>query len=392
MLSAVTQLRLYDYNGNYRVAPQSDLAQSLRTVQNQFTAGFTVNGSGSEIDTERLLGQSLELNNNFQLRQAPPPSLQSLLSFGQESLRNQTNLNADSVTQPYQDYIGSLSITDTRFQQLLQQDSFTIFNGKVGLQVETDGNGNIAEVSLEPGSKDLRNGAPSDIRFPDRSQITERAISREANAVSAAELEEALFQPVFLQDAAQTRMDSSRLIQASQSRLEPIEQNPFKMPAIGPVHLEGSGNPLLQKLLRLQPLEVDTRVFGPDSQITPESARKLGAVQAALDVNFTDRFKENLLHLRNHLAQQANAGLAQRAAQARDGFIPVSPFLPSEPSRGSQGVWGGGFDSNLGQMKASADSTEKKSSGGYIPFRMGGDGQRGQDRHPHRRRPFQITA
>jgi hypothetical protein len=395
MASSITGLRLYDYTGRYQMARPADINRSYTTPQSQFGPSYTVNGSAEGIDTNRLLNQSLNYNTNFNLQQVQPQALPALMNYGNKSLSFDSNLNADSVTRPYQDYLNSLAVTDKNFNNLMQQESFHVFNGRVGIKVTTDGDGNIDQVSLRPGDRDLRNGTPASATiFQDRTEITERAFSRFANAVPPTEGEE----PIFLQNDLKTAEPKITQPVQPQTQLKPV--NPFnnvreitQPTPFTPGSEVSNNNTLLQKLLRLQPPEVDTRVFGPDSQLTFDSARKLG--NGAFDVKFSQDYKENVAHLRDHLALQA-AALSQRSIQARDGFIPVSPHLPADaPAKATASTIGGMFE-NLNQLATSADTTEKKSSGGYIPFRMGGQGQgqqEGQNQEQQRRRtPFRAIA
>lgn len=372
MSTSISNLRLFDYTGQFRTAPTPNVTQRYQTPETPYTAPLTLNGQSTPASaTQNAYG----VNNQGQLSATSPDSLSRLLSFGQQSWTPQTQLSVSGVTEPYQDYIQALSLSDSNFDRLMQQDRFSILNGRIGIDVQTDGQGGVEAVSLDPRSNRIQNGTPANATFPNQAEITQRAESRQAN-------------DIFLRDPLRPQAPDTGLnVQQALKKPGPIADNPFQRLSLPPREItptitptspvfeppSAQTNAILQNLLRLQPREVDVTLFGPQAQITPAEAKQVGAVKASLGVEYSESFKENLVLLRERLAQEAHQQLPQRVLKARDGLMPLSPYAPSESSPPQQAFMAGSFN-GLPQMETGASAAEKKSPGGYIPFRMGQDG------------------
>ncbi len=401
MSSAISGLRLYDYQGRYQVAQNLDVNRTVRIPQTEFSPELALSGLNSQKSVPPVNQVSYGLNTQGQITESPSAQLESLLKAGAKIFQPTGNLSYQAVTDPYRDYVNALEVSDQNMGQLLQRDQFAIFNGRLGLNVKTDGEGNIDKVSIQPGSKDLRNGTPVNATtFPDRAEITFRAADRQANALPPIENLDNTNpnNSLFIGKKRPNQFDPQPLqndgLQFRKERLtlEPADISALRLnKPLSEVQVpDAPTNPLLQRLLRLQPAEVDTRIFGPDSQLTADQAKKLGAVNASLGVRHSDGFYENMALLRDRLAMEANQALPQRIAKARESSMPVNPFLQMEQPA-QQAVYFGSPSQFLDSASTSADTMQKKSSGGYIPFQMGGEGSPQQQQRRQREPLFALA-
>lgn len=412
MSRSVSGILLYDYAGRAIVAPRLNAGSNFEIPGTQFTNGFTLNGNTGNNNLERLLNSNLTLDRTFNFGQGPSPvrsgptsSLDDLLNgelprinnnlgYGNSNFGNTSNQTASGVIAPYQDRIDSYELTPQNFDQLMQQDSFVIPTGQTSLRVVTDGNGGVESVSLDPTNLALQSGTPANFQFPDRAQITTGATYQfgDISPLPAGQQPspQSQNQPIFLNNQPQVQPSPP---QNPFRALTPTAVNPtVTQPSYTPASVDSASNAVLQRLLARQPLDPGTRLFGADSQLTPQGARNIGAVQAGFGVDTqTPSMTENLAMLRNGLAAQA-ATSVQAIGRAVDGRIPVAPTLPFETTQVAQASQNTG--NMFEQLQTTVDS-QGSSGGGYIPFGQGSSGseQGNQDPEERRqRRPLRITA
>lgn len=408
MSTQLHKLQLFSFDGSYRQATQRfDPTEPFKVPSTQFSNGFEVNRSSNNYDLDKLLTSNYGINGSGQLQETNRSSLSSLLQYGQKTYATDSSLTYQGFTETYKKFLSALSVSDQTMNQLLQQDRFSVYNGRVGINVQTDGNGNIESVSLQPGSKNLRNGTPANFEFPNRAEITLRAQLREANDLGPVnpnppDTEQTGLQPFKTAPTENNPFQNAlretpKALQTELKGLETRSVTPAGALPESPRSLDADNSPLAQLLRRLQPIEVDTQIFGFDSNLTPDTARQVGAVNGRFGVNYSDSFNQKLSQLREGLAQQEAAKiLPERSAQARTATMPAAPYVPSDGTTVVQQGFAGSTSSNqLEQPGTSVDTTDKKSSGGYIPFRTGSDAggdQQQQHQQQERRKPLFALA
>jgi hypothetical protein len=399
MSSSIDALKLYSFDGRARNSmPEIDPNKPFSIPATQFTPGFEVNNPSQDGDLAKLLDNKFGVNGNGQLGQVPQNSQSSfndLMSFGQKTFSTSGSLSYEGVTGAYRDMMAAQGIGGQSLSQLLQQDSFIINNGSMGLKVQTDGNGNIDSVSLvQPGlnKNDLK--TLNNPLLENRSDIIARASSVEAN------------------DLGPSNPNNLNLNNPQSTQIQSPDNNPFLAAGKEPtqaiqsqskltfgaeaqtlgVNTKPDNTKLGQLLQQLQPKEVDTQIFGPDSNLSHQDAQQLGAVNAGYGVNYSESFNENMSKLRAGLAlQEANRSMPDRIAQARIASMPVAPFVPSEGANSVRQGHFGSQSNNLQQASTFIDTAEKKSSGGYIPFRQNSGGGQ-QQQQQQRRKPLSAMA
>lgn len=327
----------------------------------------------------------------------------------------------------YQDILALYSVTDLKFSELMTPNNqFRIPQLGIGLQVTTNAAGEVDKIELRPsmqkaipgfGSKDDPGYA-----LLNTAEITHRATLRSQATVTpivpgSGDTVQGTPRP----DAAQNLQNPFAQLRLERTsnifNLEPA-QGPRELFNTQPLREQAATNPVLERLLQLQPQDNGAAVSGADAVIDAEQARQLAATNARFDVTTSERFKANLVSLVNG-AKEAQGNNALQFAQARDGQIQLVPTLPNTSrSNVELGNTSAGADSFQAGANV-ADALDKKSSGGYMPFHAGSGGgnpfggfdgsaafggynQRpstsggqagtGQQQDPQRRRPLAYTA
>jgi hypothetical protein len=368
-ISIVPRIQLFNYNGQSTYAPTPNISEGFQIPANEFGPSYSVNTGSDGINTDT----SLSLGANGQLQVGNSMSLNQLMTLGEGAYgASSTPLSAaTSISDNYQGYLNSLSISPQNFNSLMQQPSFTIFNGIVGEKVTTNGEGGIASVSIQPGSLSQEEGTSSNFSFPDTEEIASRAASVQGNDLFLMDPPPAVEQP---SKSAQPYLNAQKNSQPTPAQPPIQPNNKLLMQALNmnpgmSTTADNQSNPLLQTLLQLQPKTVENPIFGMNSQLSPDTAVNLAATNAAYGVQLSGQTQANLESIRTGIAQAAQQISPQQVSQARDGMMPLNPFLRSGNNT-AQGSFASEGGNNLKQLSTSVDTTDKKSSGGYIPFRM----------------------
>ncbi|MEB3287564.1 MAG: hypothetical protein VKJ04_08685 [Vampirovibrionales bacterium] len=286
----------------------------------------------------------------------------------------------------YGDYLNSLQYSDKQLDALKSQATFKIPNVGLGLLATTDGAGNVTGVKIDMTYQGLT-WREMDVlnplyNFINRQDILLRATLNSPGANLALDAD-----------------NSQRVGKAPDSNatgttsLIPTLQNPLN---IGLNSLLGGGlntglnndlgkNPVLDRLLSLQPREQGLLVSGFDTQLDFANSRNLAASQARFDVqpgNYFDRNLQQLTQsfvgqgvaaqgdgkttlaqdLANIIAQQQS--LSANLTKQMDGRIPLAASLPSANDLLKQTLSGSG---QLPPVMPVEDAMAKK-SGVANPF------------------------
>ncbi len=288
---------------------------------------------------------------------------------------------APEVPAAYQERIQYFSISDANFDTLRNQPEFRIPQNGMGFKVFTDGAGNIDRIETSPSAQGRlpRFGATADnFGLSNRFDITNGATFT-VNPVPAREIAgrdginpnqpaNRLDIQDFLTRQLQELQGQEKLqgLFGRQQTVNPLENaNPFAF------NLQT--NPVLDRLKALQPQETGIAVAGADSEVDLTTARQIAANKAKFDVNVSDSFARNLKGLQNAAIQQGHLYSPAKHAAELTGSIPMAPSLPAPSKPATESIGFAGLSRDAG-MGLNPDTMEKKGSGGYIPFRMGGDG------------------
>ncbi len=277
----------------------------------------------------------------------------------------------------YRDILALYSITDLKFSELMTPNNqFRIPELGMGLQVTTDAAGDVSKIELRPSMQKAIPGFGSQqdagYFLLNRSEIMYRATLNAAPTPIVPGSgppvpSNAQAQPTGLQNGfnpfnlAQLQPNSGLFGLGAAGKPELFD--------LGGLREQAAANPVLERLLQLQPQEPGVPVSGPEAELDVDQARRLAASNAGLDVTTTERFKANLIALVNG-AKDAWGSNPLQLAQARDGQIPMAPSLPAG-SRSTVEL--GGTFANTDSFQAGAgvaDALDKKSRGGYLPFQM----------------------
>lgn len=387
---------LFGYDGSRTNARAIPVDSTFKTTKNEFAPSFTYNAQVSLADTARYLEQTYGLQTDGQYSQAGqvnPQSTTNLLNYGQQTYAPSTQINYDNVVDQYQALYNQLSVSDANYDTLVASGQFSINNGALGISVTTDGT-NVTGVSLDPYNQDLQNGnALNNIQTLDRTAISTGLTAKGSDPIVASDinkLTDKAVKPVTSQAVVpQEPVTTNPLLLRDDSKIQQLFGGLGQNTGITPK--EASDNPLLAALLKSQPKAIPTPVIGIDSTLKPQQSRQVAVVNAALDVQFSDAHKENLSLLKDTMAQSAMRAVPKNAVDARLQTGMPNPFAQvSQASANSNAGWSQGSQN---QLNASADSLDKKSSGGYIPFNMGSGSSSAGQQHAHQqRRPLSAIA
>jgi hypothetical protein len=280
-----------------------------------------------------------------------------------------------------------LSISDLKMSDLLAQSSFTMSNlGQgtgLGYKVTTDGSGGIDKVSLSLTSRGLTpniSALDPALGGLKRAEIT-------TGATFKTEMDSGLAGVLKSNPGKQSLNNQAKNLTANQllalNTIGPnqgIQQaNPLLRPGLNDLALGNDLeiNPVLQRLNQLQPAkDTGLPVSGFDSAISVEESRQIATNQAKLDVVPSPQFKQDVPSLVSAANRQSSNNYANTFKTVNmDGRIPMSPSLPNTPHAASQHGAGMGQPDGFNLNSGLADASDKKGSGGYIPFQMQSNAQ-----------------
>jgi len=400
MSTSISRIPLFDYEGRYKYAQRIDTNAQFQTAPSDFNPGYSVNGAPTGDQIGAVTQYSYGLNNAGQIARQTPASTSSLMGYGQDTFSSTTNQTVAGVTSGYTDWMGSLENTDQRMTQLLAQDQFDIYNGRVGMRVTTDGSSNIDTVSLLGTNRDQRNGLdPKALSVLDRTDITTRAASREGNTLFNGQSQtDSGLSPFKRVNGAQNKnLNANTNTLTQRNAVQGVEKSlgfpglgVRETPAFKPEGL--TNNPFAKAVLQNSQMSVTTPVFGVDSTLTADQARNLAAVKSNFGVQHSVEVKDAIALMKERQALDATVGLSQKILRARDGLIP-GVFQSNNSGQTGMQMGYGNPSQGLDHMSMNSDSLDKKSSGGYIPFNMGqSSGEGTQQEQRRQRRPLRVMA
>lgn len=303
-----------------------------------------------------------------------------------------------------------LSVSDLKFTELMSQASFTIPNIGLGLKVTTDGAGNVDTIAISPSmQKAFPQLGPRDPEFrgTNTAKIVERAVLRapKATPVNAAKKSQiAANKPAnaFLNVQAPNKLDRANQALFNLNALEVnrnLDTQALRQQAIN--------NPVLERLLRLQPQDAGLSVSGQQAGIGPAEATIIAAAKADFGVSTSDQFKRGMASwVQDALQNQGNSYL--QLSRLKEGQMPMAPSLPAATKSAAEAPAAFSGNNSLSADAGVADSGSKRSSGGYIPFQMSSGhnpfqaavsttagqtgGQTSQQQQKQQRRPLAFMA
>lgn len=344
---------------------------SFQTASTEFSVPFGVNTVPQDRTNDNYY---FSLNQNGSLTQKSLASLNaSNQSYSLDSNGNvqKSNAPANAPNSPnaYQDYLKSLAISDFKIADLLNQPSFQLSNIGIGLEVTTDGFGGIDNVKLDPAIQAIADKAgavdPS-FAFLNRREALIGAIQNLSPAADIVQ-ENTGQPPVSLNQQVK---DINPFKQLDFSKLS---ENPLQKPAT--VDNPLGGNSILDRLRAVQPQTSGTKLTGAQAELTGTQPQTVATAKAGFDVRISPEIQNVIASvIQKNQANQTHVN-PQVIARAVDGTIPMAPSLPA--------VDGLNFSANASSGKPTLGlegfetATEKKSSGGYIPFQLGQGGAQG---------------
>ncbi|MDX2085536.1 MAG: hypothetical protein SFZ03_09125 [Candidatus Melainabacteria bacterium] len=396
----IPTLKLYPLFPGGRVleVPRGNGQTQYRTAATEFTPSFPVNippqNPTAVSDNSQYLGLG---SNYYQLERQPLANAETFnrpLAF---NFNSSATLQAGSVpaTAPdnpdrYQQRLDSLEISAENMADLLAQPSFRIPSIGLGLEVTTDGLGNVDNVRIKQSfraQQEANFSANGLYGLPNPGEISSGAFYA-GNRISESEK---AFSPSLGNNPA-TRpplippVNADFLLNQSNA-INGGKLNPFQLIAQlqGPnalllaernAQLEqypGMGsNPVLDRLLQLQPRTEGLAVSGFESEINADTARQLAAQRANLDLEVDQRYDQNLRGLNDFAArQQTQAHSHLQLAYAMDGRMPMAAVYPVPPQTAQEkGLMGAVQDLRQSLTSEFADASQKRGSGGLLPFSL----------------------
>jgi len=384
-------LPLYSISGNRTDSSQGTLTanSSFTLPENRFTSAYGVNVNANRT-LESTPYYGTQLNDHGQ--RVTTVSVDNLTEFttpiqlaGRGKLE-QTTIPSTTPSSPekYRDQLQYYEISDLNFDILRALPDFPIPRNGQGFRVYTnpDGSINRIETDLSNQSRQQTFGATSDrfILF-DESKISRGA----AFKLTAIETLNQLDRP-----AAPNPLNVAKSVNPNTAT--PVVTNPkLDVSLFGADRLNANlaltpndtlNNPLsaalFQRLQQLQPLDAGLVFTGPEApSFQPETIQALAANRANVGVSFSQSGDETLQTIQKNSQQLGDVythtqkGMAELSAR-----MPMVAVLPSTSRSGNDGGLFGTLN-NLGNAMGGMvdDATSKKSSGGYIPFRMGTGGE-----------------
>lgn len=381
MGGTIPQLQMFPlYPGGPMVRYKNTIAaNSFYLPATQFTPAYGVNIGA----TNRYENDSFSLRSDNTIARSVSSSSSSAysqsLSFDATVLGGLKKTSIPSIAPAlpniYKQAAELLSISDLKMSELMSQPSFTIPNIGMGLKVTTDGAGGIESVAISPSSRALN---PDMSVFnpmfagANRAEITQ-GMMHSVTPIYAGPATKPVVSPKKVNPQQLVQQNLNNLAQVpGVSQLERLA-GLLKQPFGGD---ELSLNSLFGGLNQFQPNN-GLPVAGFDSMIRGDDARQIAVSQAKLDVVPTEQFKENVARLVSGAVRQPESYAKAMSPQVNmDGRMPVAPSMPmasQQLGQSNAGLANNGF--NLGG--GMTDATDKKGSGGYIPFQMQSNTQGG---------------
>lgn len=377
MSSTIPKLTLFPlYPGGPQVsynAGSLNANSSFYTQANQFTPGYAVNAAPTSQSNKNY-----SLNNNGGVsRSSNDSAFKGLIGFDAAVLGGIKKTAVPGVPPVipnlYEAAAKLLSQSEANMTDLLNQPSFNI--NRLGITVKTDGAGGVDSVSINPALQKMNPGLsaldPSFVGL-NRAQITTGAIFNRS-------LDSGLGGSIKRLPGAngvQNPLDAvnpNQILQPLKAQgLDPLSALLQQSPDLDAAEL----NPILARLNQLQPSSAGLPVTGFDAVLGVQESRQIAATQAKFDVVPSDRFRDNVANLASVANRQTDSYATSFKPTQMDGRIPMAPSLP-HPSSGigqsQTGLAQEGFNLTGGMANAS----DKKGSGGYVPFQMQSQTQSG---------------
>ena len=394
-VGSIPQLKLFPlYTGGPVIQPRGAGPNALtadsafRLGGNNFLPAFNVNGGGPIVNP---LAQDtfLRINKDNSLSRQP---ISAANNFNTPLALDPTRVNGLKVApvpavapnnpRKYQEYLESLGVSDLNSAELLSPNNS--FNMRwLGLTVTTDANGDVDKLSVKPSlqSSMPQFGSKNDPNYLllNRAEISERAILKSANSQPAAPKVQTTNPADAAKKAAQKALLGNQNLKGLQQPLGllGVKQSVLN-PDLNALREQAKNNPILERLLQLQPKDNGLSTTGYQANLDAEESRKLAAVNAKYDVDAgnritNDRSRADMISLIAG-AKEMHDTSALTLARQRDGQIPMVPSLPAQPKSNVELGAGlsAGNDNSFGA--GVADSMDKKGKGGYIPFSMSHSG------------------
>jgi hypothetical protein len=373
MSTTIPPLKLFPlYRGGPVRETSFGAASAFRTQATEFSPSYQVNiPSGNNPFQD---GRVLSLNGDGELIKSTLKTdglFNSNLAVDATPGRLQeTGLPATppEVPSSYEDIVSQYAITDSRFSELMAQPEFSIPRIGPGLLVTTDGQGGIADVTIQPDAVGLTSAAGQDL--PNRAVITSGALFKVDPTIPGSSTRGAPPAKTVKPPSAPLPVTlSPNLFKTSANLSLPGLKpgNPLEKPGSGPTE----PNPILARLAQLSPPGSGLAIAGIDSQVNADQARRLAAVQAGFDVPLSPVFRRNAAELANQARFQENYAALHRIPNTErllDGRMPVVPALPEPPTRNNPNAWNIG--SSLTETGDVLDAGSRRMSGGYLAGRF----------------------
>jgi len=315
-----------------------------------------------------------------------------------------TPATAPGIPSLYREMAALLSISDMNFADLMAQPSFRIPKNGLGMQVTTDGLGNVDSVRIQPSIQKATPGlspGESGFNLMNRAEVMFRATQRGQQSPTAPVLPTQ--NPLATQRTQNTALPTNALQQLQ--GLERLQQ-PLNLSLLDRINGFDS-NPILQRLTQLQAPDNGMPVIGYDSIMDPAQAKQIAVNQAGLEITVSPQFKanvENLVTAALEKNQTATAAKLSTPHQVMDGKVIQVPYMP-QSAQSAQNASNTGTPFNLnGGLD---DPSAKKGNGGYLYFQtntgssgggeMGGGGQQkpfafSQQQPRQQRKPLRYFA
>lgn len=390
MSASIPQLKLFPlYRGGPEVLGRTGATGSLggatpfNLTQTQFNAPYAVNIPPNVM--RDFTNTYLSFNTKGKVEQRATSSIQDFdkplwLGSGLGSVQQApVPTVAPVIPNIYQDMVDLLSITEANFTDLMAQPTFNIPTIGMGIKVTTDGMGGVARIEVNPNSRqsNLRVGETNPaFPLPNRSEITTGAMAKGDPGVglggtrpagSPAQTGNRPLPPGALEPALGNSPDLN---------LNNLGRNAgiFNLDRLGGPQGPQGGlqvqNPVQQRLLQLQPPAQGLALSGAGAAVAADQARQIATVQARLEVNTSNRFKENIADLASG-SKSAESYASSFKPQSMDGRIPMAAGLPNASTNaGGGGNLGTGAESSFTMGGSVSDAMSRRGSGGYIPFQM----------------------